>query len=205
MANTGTAWNNNHPKLTWDANTEIDVKHYEIYKKYDTDPAWPTDPYATSTTTSYTDEGELKYSLGNEKKYVYYKMKAVDYQDNKSPFSSIHSFAISAPQQNVIAFNSFETSKLADYILAENYPNPFNPETKISFGLPEQSTVSLKVYNIQGQVVATLADGVKQDGYYTASFDGSNLSSGVYIYRFAARGLESGKAYSKIKRMLLIK
>ncbi len=83
--------------------------------------------------------------------------------------------------------------------LHQNYPNPFNPTTTISFDLPEQSHVTLTVYNILGQKVATLINEVKQAGSYKETFDASSLSSGVYIYKLSA-----GK-FTNSKKMILVK
>ena len=73
------------------------------------------------------------------------------------------------------------------FSLTQNYPNPFNPITKIQFSVPAgiRHVVSLQVFDILGQLVATLVDEPKAAGEYSVSFDASNLSSGVYIYRLS--------------------
>jgi hypothetical protein len=76
--------------------------------------------------------------------------------------------------------------KPEDYSLSQNYPNPFNPSTIIKFELPEAAKVKLVVYNLLGQVVRTLADGNYDTGIYEKNFDGTNLSSGIYIYELRA-------------------
>lgn len=86
-----------------------------------------------------------------------------------------------------------------EYSLGQNYPNPFNPVTKINFQMPSKGNVSLKVYNQLGQEVAVLADKFMNAGYYSADFDGSRLSSGVYFCK-----LITGN-YTATKKMLLIK
>lgn len=66
--------------------------------------------------------------------------------------------------------------------MQQNYPNPFNPSTVISYTIPKSGNVTLKVYNILGQEVATLVNGYKTAQTYSVEFDGTKLSSGVYIY-----------------------
>ncbi len=84
------------------------------------------------------------------------------------------------------------------YQLKQNFPNPFNPSTQIQYSIPHNGYVSLKVYNLLGQEVATLFNGVQKTGNYTATFDGSRLSSGVYFYR-----LQSDK-FAGTKKLVLI-
>jgi hypothetical protein len=85
------------------------------------------------------------------------------------------------------------------YRLLQNYPNPFNPMTIIKYQLPEESYVSLKVYDIVGRVVATLADETKRAGYHEVSLNASSLASGVYVYRITAG------SYAATKKLVLLK
>ncbi|MBI2428241.1 MAG: right-handed parallel beta-helix repeat-containing protein [Ignavibacteriales bacterium] len=85
------------------------------------------------------------------------------------------------------------------YALYQNYPNPFNPTTEIRYQIPEVSHVTLKVYDIIGREVATLINETKEAGRYTMTFDGSKLSSGMYIY-----SLKAG-SYNATKKLLLVK
>ncbi|MDG5766290.1 T9SS type A sorting domain-containing protein, partial [Balneolales bacterium ANBcel1] len=73
-----------------------------------------------------------------------------------------------------------------EIVLKQNYPNPFNPSTTIRYSVVEETDVRLEVFDILGRHVRTLANGVHQNGWYSVSFDGSGLASGVYIYRLVA-------------------
>jgi flagellar hook assembly protein FlgD len=69
-----------------------------------------------------------------------------------------------------------------------NYPNPFNPVTQIKFALTKTTEVKLSVYNVNGQKIAELANGVLNAGKHTIEFDGSRLNSGVYYYTLETEG-----------------
>jgi hypothetical protein len=86
-----------------------------------------------------------------------------------------------------------------EYGLDQNYPNPFNPNTTINYQLPEKNYVSLKVYDILGNLVTTLIDQEMDAGYYTVNWNASQLASGIYIYRII-----SG-SYVSTKKMILMK
>ena len=79
------------------------------------------------------------------------------------------------------------------FVLDQNYPNPFNPSTMLRFALPQSSHVRLTVYNVIGQKVETLIDGVKEAGNHSVSFDASRLSSGVYFYTIDAGSFHATK------------
>ncbi len=87
----------------------------------------------------------------------------------------------------------------SQYKLFNNYPNPFNPKTVIEYSLPKEDFVTLKVYNIIGQEVATLKNEVQKAGSYRVNFDGSKLASGVYFYRLQT------SSFTQIKKMVLVK
>ncbi len=85
------------------------------------------------------------------------------------------------------------------YELVQNFPNPFNPATTINFSIQKEGMVTLKVYNILGQEVATLVNEFKNAGAHTINFDASKLSSGIYLYRIDSNG------FTQTKKMMLIK
>ncbi|TKJ40447.1 hypothetical protein CEE37_09030 [candidate division LCP-89 bacterium B3_LCP] len=86
-----------------------------------------------------------------------------------------------------------------EFSLSSAFPNPFNPVTTIGFSLPEASEVKLTVYDISGRMVAELAEGWREEGTHEAVFDGTGLSSGVYIYRISAG------EFNALHKMVLMK
>jgi hypothetical protein len=92
-----------------------------------------------------------------------------------------------------------EELNTTDYALNQNYPNPFNPSTNISFTLPENQRVLLKIYNLIGEEIVTLLDREMSAGSHTVQFDAQNLSAGIYLAR-----LNTGK-YAKTIKMTLLK
>jgi len=95
----------------------------------------------------------------------------------------------------------------AEYSLAQNFPNPFNPSTTFSYGLPERSKVLLEVYNTLGQIVATLVNSEQKAGYGSVNWIAKNgLGSGVYFYRLTASSVEQpGKTFVQVWKMIVVK
>jgi hypothetical protein len=92
-----------------------------------------------------------------------------------------------------------EYSMPVNFSLHQNYPNPFNPGTVISYQLPVNSDVLLKIFDVLGSEIATLVDEYKPAGKYEVEFDASRLASGIYFYK-----LQAGD-YTSVKKMILIK
>jgi hypothetical protein len=86
-----------------------------------------------------------------------------------------------------------------EYALYNAYPNPFNPQTTISFALKESGKVTLKIYNIMGEEIATLVDGFMEAGVHEMLFKANNLSSGIYLYSIQADD------FTAVKKMTLLK
>ncbi len=97
-----------------------------------------------------------------------------------------------------------ENEVVKDYYLSQNFPNPFNPSSRIEFNLASDSKVTLKVFNLLGEEVTTLVNGNLVSGKHFVDFNGLNLNSGVYLYRINASGSD-GRNYSDTKKMTLIK
>jgi len=170
--------------LNWETATEVDNYGFEVERK-DNSTVWTKIGFVEGHYTSnspkyynYTDKptGSGKYS---------YRLKQID-NDGEFEYS---------PEVEVLIDNLPN-----GYLLEQNYPNPFNPETSIKFVLKENTKATLKVYKINGELVATLFDGIAEAGrYYDIKFTGTNLASGLYLYT-----LDAGK-YRQTRKMILLK
>ncbi len=169
------------------------AKYFVVYRFNHPDSVNFEDPrfikviYANDT-TKYTDNisGMLNQNF-------IYGVTAVDRLHNESQ-PAIYSFY-------PVAINDFANAP-NNFKLEQNYPNPFNPSTTISFEIPYRTNVTLKVFDVMGNEVATLINNtVKNPGYFSIAFNGDfyNLSSGIYFYRLIAGN------YIQTKKMILTK
>lgn len=143
--------------------------------------------------------------MGEQMEYpVRYTVQAVDkYQDSsvRSDFVSaiglLNCGVLCAAGEDNVSHNNQQLPK--EYSLNQNYPNPFNPSTKINYDLPFDGRVSIKIFDMTGREVASLVNEFKTAGYYTADFNASALSSGVYFYTISADN------FTATKKMILVK
>ena len=112
-----------------------------------------------------------------------YRLKQIDF-DGSFEYSNIIEVTVDAPQE---------------FSLEQNYPNPFNPVTSIQYVVGSQSYVTLKVFDVLGNEVATLVNEQKPAGTYEVEFDATNQPSGIYFYN-----LKAG-SFVETKKMILIK
>jgi len=186
-------------KLFFSVHNPNGVGPGQVQFEYASDPGtWQFGANVTYEAGSET--GWVEYSLdldahaGNEINKIIIMLagdnSSAVYIDNMY-FSDSSEIAVSIKNDGDIV-KSFE--------LNQNYPNPFNPSTNIGFSLPSTTSVTLKVYNLLGQEVATLIDGAKMNiGTHSVLFDAGSLSSGVYFFR-----IEAGN-FNSTKQMMLIK
>ncbi len=135
-------------------------------------------------------------------------------QDLSLP-DTLHGWAVTSDGE-ILAYNPLVTSVKGgppgeniprQYSLSQNYPNPFNPTTSIVYALPTSSKVVLKIFDIVGREVFTLVNTDQPAGTYTVSFDGTNLASGIYLYRLFASGSVSGskQQFTETRKLVLVK
>ena len=103
-------------------------------------------------------------------------------------------------QTSRVEFELLSKNELpVEFVLDQNYPNPFNPTTTIRFGIPESADVSLEVYTVLGQKIMTLVNENRSAGWHTVNFNGTGLSSGVYLYRIQAGGMVQTRKLMLVK------
>ncbi|PID59209.1 MAG: hypothetical protein CR986_06950 [Ignavibacteriae bacterium] len=143
-------------------------------------------------------ENETTYTDGSVQDSSTYSYRVLAFNDEyKSEYSNeeLVDVLVDIDWENKI-INSFE--------LYQNYPNPFNPTTNISFVIPENAKIKLKIFNLLGQELYTLVDNNFTKGQHNIKFDASALPSGIYIYTMNASAI-SGKEYVSSKKLILIK
>lgn len=118
---------------------------------------------------------------------------------NEIMMNSNGSVSVPQPASSISIHYGNQTLTPNEYSLAQNYPNPFNPATRIDYTLPASGRVTIKVYDILGQEVASLVDGVQEAGFKSVEWDAAAMPSGMYLYRITAGG------FSQAKKMLLLR
>jgi hypothetical protein len=101
--------------------------------------------------------------------------------------------------EGIVLDNPKEEFLVNSFSLEQNYPNPFNPSTTLAYSIPQESQVSLKIYDVMGREVVELASGKQTAGSYSVEFDASSLASGTYFYKLTAGEFVS------VKKMVLLK
>jgi hypothetical protein len=179
-------------KLNWVTASEQNNSGFEIQKQYSVSGSpysdWAKIEFVNgngtkNTPTDYTFE-DKNLNTGKYK----YRLKQIDYNGNFEYFNLNSEIVIGTP-------NKFDIS--------QNYPNPFNPVTKIDYPIPENGKVKLIIYDMLGREIKNLVNESKQSGYYSAEFDATSLSSGIFIYRLSFEGINN--TFLITKKMTLIK
>jgi len=175
---------NNEVHLNWTTATELNNKGFEILRATQNDNEWKEIGFVPGrgTTTqissySFTDENLNPGSYN-------YRLKQIDFDGTYKYYDLEQTVVISPP---------------VGFELSQNYPNPFNPSTNIGFRIADFGFVTLKVYDVLGNEVATLVNEEKRAGVYEVEFSATGFSSGIYFYR-----LQTG-TFIETKWMVLLK
>jgi hypothetical protein len=185
---------NDKIQLKWVTKSEVNNYGFNVERKIN-ESEWNSIGFVkgngtTTETKKYSFTDEDLFNGGNK---FYYRLKQID-NDGTFKYSDIVEVKV-VPTQ-------FE--------LSQNYPNPFNPTTTIRFSLPQQTSLKINIYNMLGELVETIAEGIYEAGFHKVTFSakgGSSLPSGVYIYRmegtYSSTGI--GQSFVQSKKMILIK
>jgi len=176
---------NSEVQLHWSTASELNNMGFEIERSIDNQDNFVTigfvDGKGTTTEINYYSFTDRPQVSGT--KQLFYRLKQVDYVENFS-YSDVVNVSYDVP---------------AEFVLSQNFPNPFNPSTRLNYFVPQESFVSIKVYDFLGREVMTLVNETKSIGSYELVFDAANLPSGTYFYTMIAGD------YSATKKMILIK
>ncbi len=177
----------NSVTLNWSTATETNNSGFSVERKTLLDETWTVAGFVPGhgTTTerknySFTDE---IMQMGS---YTY-RLKQIDF-DGSTEYSNEIIVEVAAPEK---------------FVLLQNYPNPFNPSTTIGFSIPQTSNISIDIFNVVGERVATVINQTLEAGYHQIDFKASNLPSGTYIYQLKASGQSA--TFVETKKMLLMK
>ncbi len=173
----------NGPSVTLDWRTATETNNYGFDIERKSTSSWSKVGFVEGHGTTNAPQS-YRYSDNTVSGKIVYRLKQID-RDGKFEYSKeVEVTMVATPTV---------------FALSQNYPNPFNPTTVIGYSIASASHVSLKVFDMLGREIATLVNGQMAPGNYTAAFDASRLSSGVYFYR-----LDAG-TFSDVKRLSVMK
>ncbi len=176
----------NQVVINWATATETNNSGFEIQRAIDGE--FSTIAFVSGHGTT-TEAQQYSYTDKNVEVGTYtYRLKQVDL-DGTFEYSNEVEVEVLPP---------------AEYSLAQNFPNPFNPSTKINYSLAVDSKVTLTVYNLLGEAVTALVNNNVAAGTHSVNFDAANLNSGVYFYKIDAQGV-SGESFTQVRKMMLTK
>ncbi|MFZ1323396.1 MAG: T9SS type A sorting domain-containing protein [Ignavibacteria bacterium] len=170
--------------LNWTTASETNNSGFDIERKNAESGNWSKVGNVTGNGTVSTPQNYSFTDRGLTTGIYNYRLKQIDFNGNFEYFNLSNEVGIGIPDK---------------YSLSQNYPNPFNPSTKISYDLPVDGMVSLKLFDMTGREVASIVNEVQNAGYYTVNFNASSLSSGVYFYTISSNN------FIATKKLMLVK
>ncbi|MCC6638414.1 MAG: T9SS type A sorting domain-containing protein [Ignavibacteriaceae bacterium] len=152
--------------LKWQTATEINNMGFEIERSQNAS-FWSKIGFVEGNNTTNSPKYYSFVEKTRAKEKLYYRLKQID-NDGTSEYSNVVEVAEVMPK---------------NFLLSQNFPNPFNPTTTIEYSIPEQGYVTLKVYDMTGSEVANLVEGVMESGFYSINFAALNIAGGNYLYK----------------------
>ena len=199
--------------LTWDANPESDVNHYNVWRKcvYWVYPGGcDLSVIGTTSTNSFTDyEVQISINDGTTDNFIYY-VSAVDDSSNESNRSDYQPTWGESLNKMGDEITDIINPIPKAFALEPNHPNPFNPSTMIKYSLPEASSVSLVIYDLLGSEIFSWINNREEPGYKQVTWNGKDqkgnaMPARIYIYKLTAVSTESGEVFTQNRKMILMK
>lgn len=179
----------NEVTLYWSTAWEINNSGFEVYRKPAGQTEWTKLGFVKGNNNTQSQSNYLFKDKVNGNGKLSYKLKQIDYNGNYEYF---------------ILDRDIDLSNPTKFSISQNYPNPFNPVTKIDYRIPSNMDVTISVFDMTGKLVKNIVNNeMKTAGFYTVEFNGSEFSSGTYIYKITAKG--NGQEFSESKKMILVK
>lgn len=174
------------PTLFW--NTSTNSTNYRVQVSPSNTFSYIVDSATVSTNQRTIPSGKLNIATT-----YYWRVQGINSFGN-GPWSTVWSFFTV-----ITGVNQLGTEIPKEYFVGNNYPNPFNPTTRIKYGLPKEGNVKLVIYDMLGKEVKTIINETQKPGVYEATFDASSFPSGVYFYRIVTND------FVQTRRMVLVK
>ncbi len=176
--------------LSWSTSSEVNNFGFEIEKKAHESNVWSTIGFVKGSGTTGI-VSNYAFEDRNIMTGTYdYRLKQIDYNGNYQYFYLKDEMVIGAPDK---------------FSLHQNFPNPFNPVTKIGYDLARDGNVRLVIYDMSGREVKTIVNEFKPAGYYTATLDAGGLSSGVYFCKLIATPNDGSAEFIAVRKLLRVK
>ncbi len=184
---------NNNPRLIWGTYPEpVDLAGYNIYRKIGSG-SFSYIHFNNEMQLDYVDADYIITEPTGAQLQYYVKAGYVS-RELSEPTNIVTTQGISLQKVELILNSESDT-----YNLSNCYPNPFNPSTQIDYSIKSAGTVTLKVFNMLGQEVATLVNQRKEPGNYSVTFNASDFPSGIYVYKLTAND------FTDTKKLMLVK
>jgi hypothetical protein len=194
-----------NPRLVWGPYPDTPIGSILGYRIYKASNHFPGNP-GTFTEFTVVDDDVFEYVDVSETMGQYYTANSYyivlayeDPWDTPQETSPTNTVEVREAYPQKEKAQDDQTNEILDFNLFQNYPNPFNPTTSISFSIQTKGKVHLKVFDVLGNEIETLADGEFESGTYSTEFNAEDLSSGIYFYTIVTN------EFRKTNKMILAK
>lgn len=176
--------------LKWETQTETNNRGFEIERKAQNGKDFTKIGFIDGNGTTTKPRSYSFIDSPMEDDLYFYRVKQIDYDGSFTYTPTIQVDFHGVPE---------------NFALFQNFPNPFNPVTKIRYSIPNTSTVNIRIYNSLGEMVSQIVNEIQEANNYEIEFDGSGFASGVYFYSLEAYALEGGLRFQNTKKMIVLK